>query len=1160
VRPDLYSKTRAIEFGCPTTWSRQASLGGHSKNLYCSMSWHLQVVGVVRLHDQQRHFAPERKTAAMLTYLALEGATPRFKLAGLLWPDVEERRARNNLVQALRRLKKATGVDFATGDDTLKLVDGPEVDIATLNVLAFQGKYKELLSVAGELLPYDYDDLPEFAEWLSLEREKLTHLRREALTSLIKQNEKDGEYDTALSYALDLLRLDTIAEETYRLIMRLHYLAGNRTEAMKTFERCKTVLQKELNLEPSLETHKLAADIGFGTLELTPIKPKETALPLSILRPPVFVGREKEWEQLETAWQESKVIFLSGEPGVGKTRLVQEFMEGKGPYHFLAGRPGDEAVPLASQARGLRQMLAEHPDIHLEPWIRAELSRLVPQLSEEEPKPITSEGDKLRFYEAVAETVRRIVNVTRGAIVWDDFQYFDTASFEVGQYVMSRFDSSKAMTPQRSINIFRKGELPSQTLRVIEQGVAKGHAAHIEVQPLDEKQVETLLAGLAISGLEAMSPALTRYTGGNPLFILETLKTLLESGQVEQGLPQHLPVSGKVAIIIQKRLDKLHPTSLKLARVAAVASTDFSPQLAENILNIGALELAESFAELERLHVVRGNAFAHDLIYEATLAGIPAPIKTLLHGRIAAWLEANKANPARIAQHYLDAGEEAKAAPFLFQAAKSARETFLYTDAIQLSERASSLAQRHDLKDLAFDSLLNLAEILNLTNQGKQYAQTIQALRSFAFSSRQKALAYKEYSNLLATQGKGAESELVARQGLSYAKKIADPAIQASLTNQLGFALWTQERPAEAIKAYTAVLELQKQRGNEAELAEPLINIAVALDHLERHREALEYHQQALEVARRHNQLEIVAGILDNLAVSQAELGRVRDSVETFLESQQVLERLQGDEAQRCLNLMNLGLSYNDLCDYGQALECLQKAEALAQEVEFGYNATLQSYLAAAFTTLGVFETAERCLERVLESTQLFKQHRGKALLRLSQLRHLQNLPSQDSLKQAKKCLAPSSRPQHWGYWNLQQALLLTPKKALPLVEQTLESARKYELYGLVIAAETRLAQVLLGLKQEATAQEHSLEAIRLLEPYDPVDFYRGEVLFTHYQTLKANKGKDAHRWLEQTLAWLMDVANNKVPLYRESFLSRNPVNKAILEEAERVGLDVLIP
>jgi tetratricopeptide (TPR) repeat protein len=528
---------------------------------------------------------------------------------------------------------------------------------------------------------------------------------------------------------------------------------------------------------------------------------------------------------------------------------------------------------------------------------------------------------------------------------------------------------------------------------------------------------------------------------------------------------------------------------------------------------------------------------------------------------VAGWLEANKANPARIAQHYLDAEEEAKAAPFLFEAAKKARETFLYSDALQLFRQTALLAERHGFQELSYESRLNLTQILALTDQGKQYAKAAQDLLSQARTSKQKAEAYNAYSDSLIYQGEGEESEQAARQGLKYADESADLAMSSVLMNQLGLTLWIQERFAEAIEAYKASTELQKQAGYEALLGETFTNIGHSLRYLERQGEALEYFHQAIELFRRQNRQEAVAVALVNMSVSQSDLGRVRTSTETLLEAQTILASLQGDDAQQLYCLMGLGLNYNDLCDYQKALEHLKKAESLANKLGGNFGSLIHSYLAQVFTVLGGFKQAEACLERFFEATGTLKQQQGKGFLRLAQLRHAQQLPSQDSLNKAKTLLRPSGRPQHLGYWNLQQALLQAPKKALPHVEQTLESARNYELYGLVIAAKTRLAQVILQLKQNIKAKEHSAEAIRLLGPYDPVDFYRGEALFTHYQTLKANKDKGANGWLAQTLAWLMDIANNKVPLeYRESFLTHNPVNKAILDEVTMVGLELPTP
>jgi DNA-binding SARP family transcriptional activator len=156
--------------------------------------------------------------------------------------------------------------------------------------------------VSGNLLPYDYDDMSEFSDWLFLEREKRSHLRREALNKLIKRYEKHNDYSTALNYAATLLQLDPISEETYRLRMRLHYLSGNRAEALKTFERCKTVLQTELGIDPLPATQQIAADIAIGLLEPPIPNPQKTLIPLNVLRPPVLVGREDAWQQLESAW------------------------------------------------------------------------------------------------------------------------------------------------------------------------------------------------------------------------------------------------------------------------------------------------------------------------------------------------------------------------------------------------------------------------------------------------------------------------------------------------------------------------------------------------------------------------------------------------------------------------------------------------------------------------------------------------------------------------------------------------------------------------------------------------------------------------------------------------------------------------------------------
>ena len=174
------------------------------------------------MRSGEKTFSPERKTAAILTYLALEGPTPRSRLAGLIWPDSGEATARNNLSQTLRRFKQAAGEDLIVTGDVLRLSEGLVVDAAQLKAAALSGRAVEVATYAGELLvPLDYDDLPEFSEWLWSAREELHALRKDAHESLITNLAAQGDFRDALGYAERLVELEPISEAAHRHVMRL---------------------------------------------------------------------------------------------------------------------------------------------------------------------------------------------------------------------------------------------------------------------------------------------------------------------------------------------------------------------------------------------------------------------------------------------------------------------------------------------------------------------------------------------------------------------------------------------------------------------------------------------------------------------------------------------------------------------------------------------------------------------------------------------------------------------------------------------------------------------------------------------------------------------------------------------------------------------------
>lgn len=103
-------------------------------------------------------------------------------------------------------------------------------------------------------------------------------------------------------------------------------------------------------------------------------------LPLAVLRPPVLVGREREWARMEQAWEAGQWIYITGEPGSGKTRLAFDFAASKGEYIVFSGRPGDRVQPWSVLTRMLKINNERTPELMrgLEPWVRREMSRLAP--------------------------------------------------------------------------------------------------------------------------------------------------------------------------------------------------------------------------------------------------------------------------------------------------------------------------------------------------------------------------------------------------------------------------------------------------------------------------------------------------------------------------------------------------------------------------------------------------------------------------------------------------------------------------------------------------------------------------------------------------------------------------------------------------------------
>ncbi len=1128
-----------------------------------AQSWRLEVMGVPRLTGAHGSWTLERKTAGLLTFLALEGEATRSRLAGLLWSDTDESRARANLRQCLYRLKTTVDGDIVRVGDTVTLESGVRVDAVQLESGSFLGDDGLALTLEHGLLEgLDFEDQPDFSDWLEVTRGRFSALHREALRRDLERLEGAAQHDpraivTALERAERWLAREPSAEEAYRAIMRLHAARGDRSAVLKAYQRCEQMLQRELGVMPGAETRALAQRLERGEVSAAQ---SAVRLPVSVLHPPRLIGRERELERMRFAWQNGQVVVIRGSPGIGKSRLMQEFIAAQGINHSPSeGRPGDAIAAYSTAARVYRRLLEQFPEVALEGWVRRELSRFLPELGDT-PPPLLSESDRLRFLEAQAAVARAAAGAGLAAVVMDDLQFVDDASLEAWIYVYAQhWGRADGL---RQIIAYRTGELSNRAETLIGRALQMGQAVDIHLEPLGEKQMGLLIESLKLPAhADNLGERLVRHAAGNPLFALETVRSLLEQDALQRPL-ERLPTPEVVRRVVQERLSRLPGDALKLAQVAAVAGTDFDYGLAARVRGLDALALVDEAAALESAQILIGNRFAHDLIFEATLDGIPHGIRVLLHGRVAAHLEALNLNPSRIAHHWLEAGAELSAAPHLLSAAQKARDSYAMSEAAEGFTRAAEILARAGRTAEAVEAFYGAAQQLAAFDAGQGLEVVIERMFTLAASERSNALAWLARMLRLNTMQHATSAETAARAALQHLETVEDDGLRAVALAGLAEALWRSQRYAEAVRVIQDVIALYERLGDPQGLADSEARLGIIHGDSEQHELARVHLERSVGLSSKLGNEFSLAKSRNMLGITLGRIGLVRDAFQQHLEVETICARLHGAEILTRMNLSNLAQRCFDLDRYDEALRRSAWSLELTQW-DFGWaRAYALTHQARVHLRLGALEETAELLEQIAQTPDLRPDMRFDSLLLHGRLHELngnfeaaqgvfdeaRNLEGvRRPFSQAELCIAAAScSNQH------------STDQPYALALEACELTERHGLNGLGIAARTRLAQVLLSSGDPRTAATQIGLAAENLRRYDPNNFYRAEVWCTQYQVLQVLGDPTARSILETGVSWLLELVRSHVPpSHRASFLNRNPVNAAIISAARDTRLDV---
>ncbi len=671
----------------------------------------------------------------LITYLVVHHGVPqpRARIAFLFWPDTSDSQAQTNLRQLLhavrQRLPAAEAhIDF--GDRTIHWrAESP----AVVDLLRFKAEVARAAQVTpaerltslraavdaygGELLPGSY------SEWLLTERERLAQQYAALLEQLVDLCEERRAYAEAIACAQRLLTHDPLHERTYRVMMRLHAFTGDRAAALRVYHTCASMLMRELGVEPSPATRELYERLVSAAGAVVAPAPREASINL--------VGRQPEWQALQGAWRAAarggvRCVVLCGEAGIGKTRLGEEMVSWARQQGVLAvtlhAYAASRDLAYTALVDALRSPALAPLVRRLDPVWRTELARLLPELLVEfsqlaPPEPLLERWQRQRLFEAIA---RVFVGDDRPVVVLvDDLQWHAGETLEWLAFLIRFRPQARVLV----IAALRSDEVDTDhpAAAWLLDLRSAGLVTELTLAPLSPGETHDLVRQVARQAFdEETAQSLYRFTEGNPLFVIETLRSapdLAAVGMAGTAGPAPHALSPRMEAVIQSRLSHLSPPARELAALAATIGRSFSYAVLAQACEQGEELLVRSLDELWQRRIVReqesnGYDFTHDRLRDVAYAAISPAQRKLLHRRVAGALVQVSADTdavsAQIAGHLHAGGDLRGAIGYYQRAVDVALRLFAYQEAIALIDRALTLVQALPASAVTLESELEL--------------------------------------------------------------------------------------------------------------------------------------------------------------------------------------------------------------------------------------------------------------------------------------------------------------------------------------------------------------------------------------------------------------------------------------------------------------------
>lgn len=938
-----------------------------------------------------------RKHFALLIRLALEPGKRfvRDYLIDLLWPGVPGERGRHSLSQAITVLRTTIGREnLAAHRSTVALTNGAvEVDALRLDSCEAE--------IRGRFLEgFDLRGARGFDEWREGWAARLHPRIRDCLVKNMDAARRIGDFAAVERHALVLEDLDPLSEDALRGIMEARAWVGDRSNALKAYNRFATLIAEELSAKPSSELERMAGLLREGR-RAAPRPTRDGVPPREERRfePETIIGREREFSSLYDAWLEvrqrkPRVMVVLGDPGIGKTTLTNSFVSSCQMEGAVIARAqayeAERELPYAVLAELVRQLALQRSIGAAEPEALGELSRLTPEIRTIFPgAPAAADWPPevvpLRLADGFLKAVTAAAEENPVVLVVDDIHAADNASVGILHMLARKLSGLRLML----ILAGRPAELRTS-------GPPSALATDPTIEGLQTIQLDGFTAETGASlvarvGNEASArhgqppvDRILRAGAGSPLAIellarewtLHGADSLLKQLEALDTLPAPaLGIPIAVRSVFERQTRRLDARTRGVLNLAAVLGRRLGDLHLYSIVDCSPGEASVRLSELLACGLVRDVRgeleFRNELIRAQAYYDVAEPVRRHLHQRVAQLLTSTAPGESRgtrleVAWHFLRGGDSVRAVPHALAGAESSLLAGAPSEAEQiltafLTHRGedSTTVRVRLLLARAFLEQSKAAEGIPILDVlvADQTLQRADAAEVALLRARAEYLLNRERGR---TYGEAASAALMA------ARDTDDPRLIVR-------ALFESARAAKEIgdesTFFRARTELQRSLQNpeynalhEAHYASAFCEIAIA-----RSRTAEVHIHQAISSLGNRASMTQEALLRNGLGVVCHSQCRLVEACEAFSDALRLTERI-GDDSRASMIAANLSTAQTLRGDYQTAIA------SGAYAIERGLKALHQPLMVIAYGNLidpyiltGSVDRAEHCLNAARE-------------------------------------------------------------------------------------------------------------------------------------------------------------------------------------------------